>query len=576
MANAVLLHGGSILGAAFRMDYMVKSHHGKRVSEKALMKVVKANRNTEYGKKYGFSEIGSVEDYQKAVPLSDYDDYREYINRMVKNGEKGLLTARKIGYFATTSGTVGETKLIPQILSSYFPFFKFICLMLNDLTTAMREAGVPGASARGLLTTEIHIKPLDEKRSGGLNQARVGAISSYAAGGMKLFLPLFTPFPKESFDGEIRDLRYIKARYALQDPGLKWFGGPFMSALSDIMSYIETNREMLLHDIETGTIDASVDMSEEVRRKLESKLRPDPKRAGELREIFSQPSDAGIISRIWKNMCYIAAVGSCDFAPFTKKMRFWCDKKVHFGFTSYAASEALMGFAMHMEDPSYLLLLDGNFYEFMPIEEECGVLPEQPLLLHELEVGKHYEIIITNRSGLYRYRIRDVVKIVGYEGETPYLEFAYRANRVTDLCGSHITDEFVSTAVGGVEKEMGFRIEDYSLYADAEHIPPRVVMFMEPERPVDAEQRLRMREIFEASLIKASRGYRIGREAENLSPCELYTVKKGTYMRYRQKRIAAGASENQLKSIRVIRPGKEYEFFLSAAEADAPPAEVEE
>ena len=562
-ANAVLLHAGSALGACFRVDYKNKAHHGRRFSEKALMKIVKANRDTEYGKKYGFADIHSVEDYQRAVPLSDYDDYRPYVNRMVKNGEKKLLTARRIGYFATTSGTTGETKLIPEIVSSYTPFFKMVCLLVNDVTTAIRETGVPGISARGLLTTEVHIKPMEKSGMGGHGRSRVGAISSYAAGGMKLFLPIFTPFPKEAFDDEIRDLRYVKARCALQDPGLKWFGGPFMSALSDIMCYIEGNLDMLLHDIEPGTIDSSVEMGEAVRKKLEARLRPDPKRAAELREIFAQPSDAGLISKIWKNMCYVAAIGAGDFAPFTKKMRAWCGDRVRFAFAVYAASEALFGYAMRMGDPSYLLLMDGNFYEFLPVEDSRADR-ERPLQMHELEVGKKYEIVVTNRSGLYRYCIRDVVKVVGFEGETPYLEFAYRANRVTDLCGSHITDEFIAAAVEAVEQEMGFRIEDYSLYADSEHIPPRVVMFMEPERPVDEGERLRMRDAFEAGLIRASRGYRLAREAENLCVCELHAVEKGTYMRYRRKKIAAGASENQLKSIRVIKPGEELAFFLAA------------
>lgn len=569
-ANNVLIHSGSVLGAIFRRDYFAKSRNGKRVSEKALRKLLRVNQNTEYGKRYGFSSINSVEDYQKAVPLSTYDDYREYIKRMVDKGEKNLITARRISFYATTSGTVGETKLIPQIASYFWPSFKLICIMANDLTTAMRMRGVPSATARGLLTTEIHINALHEGKKRRFGDARVGGISSYGTDGMKLFLPLLTTLPKEAFEGgQINDLRYIKARYALQDPDVKWIGGIFMSALSDIISYIESNHEMLIRDIEKGVIDPSVDISEEARGNLEKKLRPAPARAAELREIFARSSDEGAFAKVWKKLSFVCSVGGGEFMPFTKKMRAVCGDDVYFAYAFYGASEALMGFAMHMEDPSYLLLLDGNFYEFLPVEDECESMPERPLLAHELEVGKHYEIIVTNCSGLYRYRIRDVVKITGFEGETPYMEFAYRANRATDLCGAHINDEFVAAATAAVEKELGLRVEDYSLYADTDAEPPRIVMFMEPERPVDAEQRKRMQEVFEAAMVQGGRGYRLAREAGNLAPCAVNTVAPGTYRAYRQMRVAAGASENQLKSIRVIRPGKEYEFFLSGVDAGA-------
>ena len=39
-----------------------------------LTELIKENQNTEYGKKYGFSGIRTVQDFRKKVPLSEYDD----------------------------------------------------------------------------------------------------------------------------------------------------------------------------------------------------------------------------------------------------------------------------------------------------------------------------------------------------------------------------------------------------------------------------------------------------------------------------------------------------------------------
>ena len=40
-----------------------------------------------------------------------------------------------------------------------------------------------------------------------------------------------------------------------------------------------------------------------------------------------------------------------------------------------------------------------------PILDDPGTL-----LLHELEAGQDYEVVVTNGSGLYRYRMGDVVQ----------------------------------------------------------------------------------------------------------------------------------------------------------------------
>ena len=39
-----------------------------------LMKILEDNKDTEYGRRYGFGEIKTVEEYQKRVPLITYDD----------------------------------------------------------------------------------------------------------------------------------------------------------------------------------------------------------------------------------------------------------------------------------------------------------------------------------------------------------------------------------------------------------------------------------------------------------------------------------------------------------------------
>ena len=48
------------------------------------------------------------------------------------------------------------------------------------------------------------------------------------------------------------------------------------------------------------------------------------------------------------------------------------------------------------------------------------------LELHELALDHCYEVIISQAAGLCRYRMRDIVRVVGFFGETPTLEFLGR------------------------------------------------------------------------------------------------------------------------------------------------------
>ena len=63
---------------------------------KILGVLMKKNKNTEYGKKYHFDEIHTLEEFQDKVPLTTFEDYSDYIDRMINNGEKNLITAYKV------------------------------------------------------------------------------------------------------------------------------------------------------------------------------------------------------------------------------------------------------------------------------------------------------------------------------------------------------------------------------------------------------------------------------------------------------------------------------------------------
>lgn len=555
LINTFLFHLGGLFGLIFQKNYFSKAHNGKAVNEQTLFKILNENKDTEYGKKYGFSEIKSVEDFQKKVPLTFYEDYMDYIERS-KNGEPNLLTRKTIKNYAMTSGTTGIKKYIPQSPETAINYFKVICIFVNQCLDALRLRNVSTFNIRGFCNTEITESPKSDGR-----EYSSSNISGYAAGSVKNFLPIFTQMPADVIGcGEIEDKEYVKSRYALQLRGIRFIVGVFMSPISFSIEYIQKNMEMLIDDIEKGTINPEIKMSESIRNKLVSKLKPDPVRANELRAIMNSPSDEPFISRIWPEMSFVAAIGTGDFEPFTKAVLSQCDSDVTVCHSVYAASEALIAFAIKPNEACYLPLVDSAFYEFIPVEENES---DRILLMNELEVGKFYEIVVTTKAGLYRYRLKDVIRVVGYEGETPLIKFAYRANLVTNICGTHITNDDLSDGVKKLEKQYGLNAVDFSLYPKMDPADSHLELYIEFNKDVDKETADSIERSFEDNIKQLNTAYVYARDIGQLQPAQVHILKNNTYYDYRNDQIAHGASSNQLKAMRTIKDEDTLRYFRS-------------
>lgn len=92
--------------------FLEDCEHAVEISRGNLRRLMEDNKDTEYGRKYGFAGISSTEDYQRQVPISDYPDYEEAIGRM-ERGEEEILTSYEVKHYIMTSGSTGRQKRIP-------------------------------------------------------------------------------------------------------------------------------------------------------------------------------------------------------------------------------------------------------------------------------------------------------------------------------------------------------------------------------------------------------------------------------------------------------------------------------
>ena len=83
------------------------------VQEEWLQDLINTAQATEWGKKYDYESISSVETFKERVPIQTYDTLKPYIERMLQ-GEANILWPSPIKWFAKSSGTTSDrSKFIP-------------------------------------------------------------------------------------------------------------------------------------------------------------------------------------------------------------------------------------------------------------------------------------------------------------------------------------------------------------------------------------------------------------------------------------------------------------------------------
>jgi hypothetical protein len=79
-----------------------------------LREIVANNKNTDYGRRYGFEGIKTVQQFRDALPVSHYDDYAPLIELMRRLGESNIFTSDNILYYALSFGCDGEARFLPR------------------------------------------------------------------------------------------------------------------------------------------------------------------------------------------------------------------------------------------------------------------------------------------------------------------------------------------------------------------------------------------------------------------------------------------------------------------------------
>ena len=519
--------------------------------EQFLLQILRDNKDTEYGRKYGFADITSIEEFRQRVPLTTYDDYAEAIERMSIKGEKNVLTVYDIKHYSKSSGTMGNPK--------HIPFSEKAARISDDY---MRGGFIYAASKHGLLGNTPAINLIESHLEILPSGATYGAYTARVIKDNKAVIELIQRPPIEvMMPQQTMNTRYLLALYALRQPDLSYCLCAFYSYFLEILRFIEKNWEMLADDIEQGTINKSVDMPDDVRQKLTAKMTKEPQRAEEIRRIMqNHQNETVLVPLLWPLFRFVEGIGTAGFSTYTEKLRLYFGPDIHFLFAGVIASEGVFSTMIDADTTQSVLLPDSVFYEFKPEEQEGY---DHLLTMDQLEEGKNYELIVTNLSGFYRYKMKDVVRVVGKYHNTPTIEFMYRANQTVNLMGEKTTEVALREVAKQVSEKCGFRMVDYCMYPNPDAIPVRYEFLIEPDSLPDDFDWQHARDVLDECLSVAnpSMGDKLAKGIAGKS--KLYFLQEETTLLYRDMMIFKGISSAQLKPVRIIDNVVKHNFFYT-------------
>lgn len=526
-----------------------------------LLRILKDNAKTDCGQKWHFESLKTIGAFRDTVPLSCYDDYAPLIELTTRIGEKDIFTALPLAGYALTSGTTGVPKLIPctqKHLEDYADAFEGMSvkgstlLLFESMPRTFKYADQAELDAiSGMVLAKVQKKIAD------VSYKRLLGKGSYTS-------PIELLITKE-----VMDSVHLRLLFALADKKLEQIIAPFTWGVVELFHYMEQHWEVLVSDIANGTISDSVKVSPELQRKLEAKFVKNPKRAQELREIFEQGFEEPVAGKIWPKLRRVIAAGTGSFAIYTEKLARYIGDIEHVN-GLYASSEALLGTCEEAGSDAYTLCERNAFCEFIPVD---GAAEGSVLLADELEAGECYEVVVTNDSGFYRYRLGDVIRVRDVSDEGVTFTYEYRMNQTHSFVNERINEKEILTVVQRAEAQFEITINDYCYWADEES--DAYTIFMEPVQYDDMGKRLSsldraaLADYCDQELAEINAEYGRLRKEGKLGSCRIMFLQPQTHLLYRDVlRYRRKTAQDQIKPVRYLDNPVKEKFFFSMIDDD--------
>jgi hypothetical protein len=374
------------------------------VQGELFINLLQTAKNTDWGKKFGYEDITSPEQFRQRVPVSSYEDFFPEIKRTME-GESNVLWPGTISWFAKSSGTTNaRSKYIPVSKESledcHYKGGKDMLSIYTNLYPETKLFTGKALSIGGSLR-ENEYNP----------NTQCGDISAIIMNNLPMWAEMARTPP---------------LKIALMD---KW-------------------EEKIAAMLET-TIPENV-----------TNISGVPTWTYVLLNRILEVTGKENILEVWPNLEFFAH-GAVAFGPYRQLFRNLIPSEQMHYLEIYNASEGFFGIQdqADTEDEMLLMLDYGVYYEFIPADQFDAEQP-RTIGLDQVELNKNYALVISTNAGLWRYKIGDTVKFTNLN---PYrFKISGRTKHFINAFGEEVIIENAEAAITKACKQTGAIIANFT------------------------------------------------------------------------------------------------------------------
>ncbi|MFL5766207.1 MAG: GH3 auxin-responsive promoter family protein [Bacteroidia bacterium] len=374
------------------------------VQDEWLHKLVASAKDTEWGRKHGYEDVTSADQFRNNVPVQDYESLKPYIDR-VRKGEQNILWHSDIKWFAKSSGTTNDKS-------------KFIPVSEESLDDCHYNGG------RDMIAIHCSLNP-ETQLFTGKNLALAGSLVTDHFG---------------KYESQNGDLSAIVINNL--PVWAEFFRAPDLSiALLD-------KWDEKLEKIANATKD----------EKMVSLAGVPSWMLLIMKKVLEQTGKKSI-AEVWPNL-EVYFHGGVNFNPYREQFKAIFNKPDLNYLELYNATEGFFGIQDQRNSEELLLMLDyGIYYEFIPQGEFEKEHPKT-LSLSEVNMNTNYAMVISTNAGLWRYKLGDTIRF------TSLYPFRFRITGRTrhfmNAFGEEIIVDNADKALAIACEKTGARISEYT------------------------------------------------------------------------------------------------------------------
>ena len=480
----------------------------KRAQLRVLKKLLRRARYTAFGQKNKFEQIllsrHPGKTFQQNVPTYNYNKiYKEWWYQTL-DGKEDICWPGKIKYFALSSGTSESASKYIPITNDLLKGNKVI--MIKQLLSLLTYQGISLSSiGSGMLTL------------GGSTDLQKGP--GYYAGDLSGITAKKSPF---------------------------WFQ-PFYKPGKKIAKEKDWNKKL-------------VDIVEKAPQWDIGFLAGVPAWIQMCLEMVIEKYKVKNIHEIWPNLTFFVH-GGVSFEPYKVGFEKLLGKPITYVET-YLASEGFLAWQDKQNAKGMRLSYNQHiFFEFVPFDENNfdadGEMVENPeaLMIHEVEEGKDYALLISTNAGAWRYLIGDTVRFV--DKENAEIIITGRTKHFLSIVGEHLSVDNMNKAIHLVSEEFNLSIPEYGVRGENVDSLFGHHWYVACDQDVDG---VALAKAIDEKLITLNDDYAIERKSA-LKRIRVTVLKENVFMDFMQ---AKGKIGGQHKFPRVLKGDilKDWEIFI--------------